>query len=79
MSIHGSDILGQRLGTLVHSPEKMTFLYFLLFFSVFAVLLSPFYLRNGGTRVVRSLVVSLLLGIIVSLVYMIYVTGGFNA
>ncbi len=78
MNIHLINILNKRLETCMHNALKTPFLYFLLFFSALIVLLFPFYLKDNGNKLDRLLIVSLLLGIIASLIYAIYITGGFN-
>lgn len=78
MNITLIDLLNKKLDVSMRGASKMPFLYFLFFFSVLIVLFFPFYIKGHGNRLIQLLVVSLFLGIIVYLVSIIYMTGGFN-
>ncbi len=78
MLVQINDILDHWLPALAHNPGKITLVYFLLFFSGVSLLLFPIYMRNGGTRLVRMVLVSLVLAGIVYLLSVIYSAGGFN-
>jgi len=57
---------------------KIPFFYFILVFSVVIILLSPFYIRAGKAKPLNWMLTSLFVSIIISLIYVIYIMGGFN-
>lgn len=78
MNLQLINVFNERVDAVLHNALKAPVFYFLLFFSVILILLFPFYLKNNGIKLVRSVAVSMVLSIISYLIYIIYVTGGFN-
>ncbi len=79
MDIHIIQSLNTKIDASMHNSIKMLAVSFLPAFSVFVIALFPLYIRGTGARTARWLLTSLAAGIILYLMYIIYVSGGFRA
>ncbi len=79
MSINIIDIFNKRLDASLQNNMKIPFFYFILILSIVVIALFPFYIIKGNrTKALQWIFTSLFLGIMLYLVYVIYITGGFN-
>ncbi len=78
MNLQLINLFNERVNAVLHNALKAPVFYFLLFFSVILILLFPFYVKNNGIKLAWSVAVSAMLSIVSYLLYIIYVTGGFN-
>ncbi len=79
MNINIMHIVNARIDASLHNSIKIMAFYFMLIFSVLVIALFPLYVKGPQARTARWLLTSLTAGLILYLVYIIYVTGGFHA
>ncbi len=79
MNINIIDIFNKRLDAFLQNNMKIPFFYFILILSIVVIVLFPFYILKGNrAKPLQWIFTSLFLGIMLYLVYVIYITGGFN-
>ncbi|MGB9735300.1 MAG: hypothetical protein ACP5JP_03440 [bacterium] len=71
-------VFNSRLDLVLHNSMKLPILYFIFLFSIVIIILSPFYIRLNKAKPLSWILASLLISIILSLLYFIYIFGGFN-
>ena len=78
MNITILDLFNTRLDASLHNAIKIPFFYFILIFSVFVIGLFPLYVKGNGAKPLPWILTALVLGSMVFLLYIIFITGGFN-
>ncbi len=78
MGIKLINLFNNRLEASLHNAYKVHFFYFLLFFSAVLILLFPLSIKNNMVKPGNMLFTSIVLGIILYIIYIIYLAGGFN-
>ncbi len=72
------DLFNKRLDASLQNTIKIPFFYFILIFSVFVIVLFPLYVKGNGAKPLPWILTALVLGIMLFLLYIIYITGGFH-
>ena len=72
------DLFNKRLDASLENTIKIPFFYFILIFSFLVIVLFPVYVKGNGAKPLSWILNALIFGIMLFLLYIIYITGGFN-